>query len=287
MNTLKKEIKMSIRNIFFIFPSAILIIISLIYTYESVKTYTDYYKVVNFNEILQQNPLTQTLSVYTLWLGGPKLENNMSSKILFILIIFFAVLPYSWSYCAERRRAKKAKENFITNISYRITKYATIFFSSGLIAAIPLMTNLIFTFLFIPAIKPDPVYDIYYREFSNSLLGDIFYAYPIFYEIIYILIFFVFCGLIGCVGYAFALLFKNEILTVLSVPFLILITHFLKEKATSFINGDISPISYLNIADVMLRNYRVMFIEMLLMFAFSLTITLIKKDNNNISEEKR
>lgn len=287
MNKLKKEIKSSICNVFFILPCVILIIPTLIYTYESIKIYIDYCKNVNLNEILDQNPLTQTLSVYTIWLGGPKLEDNKSSVILFILILFFSTLPYSWSYCYERRKAKKSKENFDTDVSYRLTKYVTVFFSSGLLATIPLLINLVCTFLFVPAIKPEPVYDIYYREFSNSILGDIFYSFPLLYEMLYILILFVFCGLLGCVGYAFALLLKNEIIAVLSSPIFLLIIHFLKEKAESFIYGEISPISYLNVADVILRNYKVMFVEMLLMFTFSLVITLIKKDKNSISEEKR
>ncbi len=279
MSNLQNEIKKSLFNIYFITICTLGTIISLIYSYESIKTYHDYCNHVNFDEILPQNTLSPTISAYTMWIGGTKLEDIKPCKIFFIFTILAAVLPFSWSYCTERRKAKKNKHEFNDDIKYRIFKYIAVFISSGLIAAIPLLINLISILLFIPAVTPDPVYDIYYGEFSNSLLGNIFYSSPIIYEMLYILIFFAFCGLLGCVGYAFSLIIKHEIVAITSPILLLVATYFLNNRI--HIGYDFfSLISYMKVADVMLRNYKTLFIEMLIMFLVSLFIVVIMKNKH-------
>ncbi len=279
MSNLKSEIKKSIFNAYFIIICALGIIISLIYTFDEMRSYFGYRKYVNFNEVLSQNTLSPTISAYTMWLGGSKLEGIKSCSIFFKVVLFLAAIPFAWSYCAERRKAKKNNQSFNDDRNYRVHKYIAVFISSGLIAAIPLLINLLCSLLFIPAVTPDPVYDIYYREFSSSLLGELFYSSPIIYEILYILIFFTFCGLLGCIGYAFSLIIKHEAVAVTSPVLLLFITYYFNDKI--HIGYEFfSPISYMNVADVALRNYKTLFIELFIMFAISLFITIIKRSKS-------
>ncbi len=285
MSNLKTEIKKSVTNIFFLTICGLAVVLSLIYTYEEIDTYFDYCKQVSFNEILPQNTLSPTISAYTLWLGGSKLENIKSSNVFFKVVLFSAVIPFSWSYCSDRRKSKKNKQGFNDDIKYRIYKYIAVFISSGLITAIPLFINLLLSLMFIPAVTPDPVYDIYYREFSNSIFGELFYSFPIIYEMIYIFLYFLFCGLLGCIGYAFSLIIKNEAIAIVS-PMLILIISYHFSSKTHIGYDFFSPISYMNVADVMLRNYKTLFMEMFIMFAFSLFVVIITrtKHKNNITD---
>ncbi|WP_303834887.1 hypothetical protein [Ruminococcus flavefaciens] len=274
MNNIKNEIKKSLFNIYFILPCFLGIVLSLIYAFKAIDIYSEYCKHVSFDEVLTQNTLAPTFNAFMIWIGGPRLEDDKSTIIFFWYVILAAAVPYTWSYCAERRKAKKLQKTYSVGIKQRIDKYISVFISSGLISAVSLLINLAVILLFIPATKPDPVYNIYYREFSSSLTGEIYYSFPIVYEIIYIAFFFAFCGLIGCVGYSVSLIIKNEIAAVLSPVILILAIHFSKNRLYSTYKL-FSPFEYMNVADRIFRNSKIMLMEMLIMFLLSFSIVLI------------
>ena len=284
MNNLKFEIKKSVINIYFITICGLAVILSLIYTFDEISIYLDYSKNVNFNEVLSQNTLAPTISAYTMWIGGPKLEDIQSCKAFFKTILIFAPIPFAWSYCKEKRYAKKNNQKFNPDIKYRLIKYLAVFISSGLIAAIPLLVNFICSLLFIPIVTPDPVYDIYYRIFAGSLFGNVFYSHPMIYDLLYIFIFFVFCGLLGCVGYAFSLIIKHEIVAIATPAILLLITCYLNNKI-HFGFDMFSPIGYMNVADVMLRNYKTLFIEMFIMFSVSIFIVIMMRSRKKQTDQ--
>lgn len=290
MNILKKEVRNSIYNIYFIIPCCLGSILSLIYSFKVIDMYLQYRKHISFDEILTQNTLAPTFNAYMLWIGGPRLEDDKTSIIFFWYIILAAVIPYTWSYCAKRKLAKNNKKIFDDSIPNKFRQYIAVFISSGLLAAIPLLVNLISVLMFIPATKPDPVYNVYYREFSSSLFGELYYSVPILYELLYIIFFFVFCGLIGCVVYSISLIIKNTVIGISFTILLIFATHFLKNKLY-FTYKHISPLEYMNVADKMFRNYKIMFIEMTLMFVITIFLILISKSKlknknivNNIAE---
>ena len=285
MSSIKKEIRKSLYNIYFILPCFLGIVLSMIYSFKAIDMYSEYCKHVRFDEVLTQNTLAPTFNAYMIWIGGPRLETDKTSVIFFWYIILVAALPYAWSYCAERRIAKKHTKSFKSDFKHKLSQYISVFISSGLIAAIPLFLNLVITLLFIPATKPDPIYNIYYREFSSSLLGDIYYSNTMIYECCYILLFFVFCGLIGCIGYSFSLIIKKEAVAVAAPAILLLMIHFIKRKIYhTYIN--ISPFEYMNVADRMFRDYKIMFIEMLIMLVTSFLCMLIinAKEKHNLSK---
>lgn len=276
MNIVRKEVHNSLHNIYFIIPCVLGIILSLIYSFKVIDLYLEYRKHISFDEILTQNTLAPTFNAYMLWIGGPRLENDKSTVIFFWYIIFASVIPYTWSYCAERKQGKVNKRIIHDKIPNKLSKYIAVFVSSGLLAAIPLLVNLISVLLFVPATKPDPVYNVYYHEFSSSFFGELYYSVPLLYELLYIFSFFVFCGLIGCVGYSISLIIKNAVIGISFPVILILAIHFLKNKVY-FTYKHISPLEYMNVADKMFRNYKIMFIEMALMFVITIFGVLISK----------
>lgn len=269
MNVLIKEIKKSICNIFFIIPLAIFIIISIINAILIIFNYCNYNNIMNLNEILNHNTLAPTFSVYNLWIGGKNL--NATSKIFFFLILISSGIPYSWSYCSDINKNKLTNSTITFN--YKCAKYISIFLSSGLLVAIPLTINLICLALFIPAITPDSVYDIYYNVFSFEFLSEMFYSYPLIYEILYIILFSIFCGLLGCCGHTCSIIFNKPLASVLTPTFLITLIHFIN-KIFLPCEIDISPISYMNIASSVFRNYKILFIEICILFVITFSISI-------------
>lgn len=276
MSNLRKEIKRSIKNKFFYISCIIGIILSLICVFEAVKDYSDYAVSLEEVEMINLNPLVPTLSAYTLWIGGG--ESNLYSTMMFLMLPLLVSLPYAWSYCSDRKNGylKKAV-NEIGSLKYNLSKYVATFISSGLVIAIPLIINLLSVLMFVPAITPDSVYDIYYGVFSYNFLGDVFYTVPILYDLIYILMIFLFCGLIGCLGYSFAVLFKSRILAVISPSALLLLIHYKKQYIGSF-DFEISAISFLSSATNLFYNIKTVIIEAVILFVFTFIICVLRKE---------
>lgn len=276
MSNLRKEIKRSIKNKFFYISCIIGIILSLICVFKAVKDYSDYAVSLEEVEMINLNPLVPTLSAYTLWIGGG--ESNLYSTMMFLMLPLLVSLPYAWSYCFDRKNGylKKAV-NEIGSLKYNLSKYVATFISSSLVIVIPLIINLLSVLMFVPAITPDSVYDIYYGVFSYNFLGDVFYTVPILYDLIYILMIFLFCGLIGCLGYSFAVLLKSRILAVISPSALLLFIHYKKQYIGSF-DFEISTISFLSSATNLFYNIKTVIIEAVILFVFTFIICVLRKE---------
>lgn len=71
------------------------------------------------------------------------------------------------------------------------------FLSGGTVVAVPILLNTAVVSLFVPAIKPDVFYDVYYAEHPWSTLTPLFYAHPVIYMLLKIIATFIFAGLIS------------------------------------------------------------------------------------------
>ncbi len=275
MSNIKIEFRKSICNIYFISICTLCSMLSLIYLVKTVRLYSDYRAHISFEEVLSQNTLAPTFSAYTMWIGGPRLENDKTSKLFFWVILLATSIPYAWSYCSEVKKARSNKKTPSCGFSYMFSKYLAVFISSGLIAAIPLIINLLGIMLFVPITSPDPVYDIYFREFSSSILGNLYYVHPIFYECIYVAVIFIFCGALGCLGYAVSSVVRSRIIAVSTAPALLMAIYFAKEKLPVKY-GILSPLDFMNVADVMFRNYKILFIEIVIMLLVSIVLVSVR-----------
>lgn len=218
--------------IFFLLPCLIQIILSSIYVHDAAKDYASY-----LEELRQiggnYNPLIPLNSVFTYWIGGGGIDRAGSA--FYYLMFFGAVLPCIYII----HRYKKTPEQKAQD---RFSSYACVFAVSGLFAFIPLLINFISTLMFIPVIKPDPVYDIYFDVLKGDAFSDIFYSFPFAYIFIYILILSAMCGAIGCLGYASYKLFNDNIIALLLPEILLLILHFVDKHY--YFRHSISPLIY-------------------------------------------
>lgn len=127
---------------------------------------------------------------------------------------------------------------------------------------------------------PDSIYDIYYSVFSNSFLSNLFYNSPFLYVGIFILLNFIFGGLIGCASLAFSKFVKNRILTVL-FPFIMLfcvqcLSHYV-QNYSSILIGEFSPITFLHPVKSSNASWGLIIIEIIVIFAITFIVFFKKK----------
>lgn len=135
------------------------------------------------------------ISLYNVWIG------SISGDLFFTIIFYFilplaATLPFSFSLSDESKsgylRQMTLKKG---QMRYYFAKYIVTFTSGFLLAAIPLLINVIITACYIPAYKPDPLEQLYSGQYYGQYLANIFYSEPFAFMIIFILIPGLFCGL--------------------------------------------------------------------------------------------
>lgn len=94
---------------------------------------------------------------------------------------------------------------------YYFAKYIVTFTSGFLLAAIPLLINVIITACYIPAYKPDPLEQLYSGQYYGQYLANIFYSEPFAFMIIFILIPGLFLRIVGRFVDVSFLFYKKQI----------------------------------------------------------------------------
>ena len=116
------------------------------------------------------------ISLYNVWIG------SISGDLFFTTIFYFilplaATLPFSFSLSDESKsgylRQMTLKKG---QMRYYFAKYIVTFTSGFLLAAIPLLINVIITACYIPAYKPDPLEQLYSGQYYGQYLANIFYT---------------------------------------------------------------------------------------------------------------
>lgn len=116
------------------------------------------------------------ISLYNVWIG------SISGDLFFTTIFYFilplaATLPFSFSLSDESKsgylRQMTLKKG---QMRYYFAKYIVTFTSGFLLAAIPLLINVIITACYIPAYKPDPLEQLYSGQYYGQYLANIFYG---------------------------------------------------------------------------------------------------------------
>lgn len=280
---MKNELKRAIVNKYFISICVYGILLIILHSYESI---AEYWK--NTEEFMQyqsslkviQNPYAPIVNAFTLWIGCD--SDNKYSKLFYNLLPLTAVLPYCWSYCRDVKNGQADK--FIKEIgifNYHLSKYFAVFISSGLTITIPLLLDFLIILLFVPAIYPDSVYDIYYGIFSNNFMADIFYGKPFVYVMIFLLLCFVFCGLFGCLGYSISTLIKSKAVAVIAPSAMTILVEIFKKVTMKkdAIYMEFSPLSFLCPAKSYTTNWIIIISEFVILFliTFSIPVVRLKK----------
>lgn len=271
-----EKIKKTNINLLLLFVCSVLIIISSIYVYSTVKIYNEYIDSIKSSGTI--NPLLPINTAFTYWIGNGK--GILTHRIFYYVMFFGAVIPCIITVIMERKNAEQKNSAF---------KYLSVFCTSGLIGLIPLIVNMLSIMMFIPAYKPDSIYDIYYNVNSTDFLSDLFYSHPIMYELFYILLVSVICGLIGCFGFALAKFCGNHFI-VLIVPEIIIGTlhvidkyyfnNFEMEKGVSLINLSQNATS-------MMYNIKTVFIEILVLFSIVIILCSVNSVKSSVKNKRK
>ena len=271
MNYLRSELKKAVTNKYFIISCISALILVAIHAASQTILYIDY--ISNIREYQEQiNFAAPINTAFTWWIGGS--EKNLYASIFFSISPLLASLAYSWSYCHDMKNSYVISTD--KKLEYYISKYMATFISSGLTIAMSLLLNFLLILLFVPVLKPDSVYDIYYGIFSNSFLGSAFYTNPFLYIAIFILLNFIFYGLIGCSSLTISIYTKHRIVSVL-IPFVMLFAiQYTKSLYTDKIMAEISPMTFLFPAKSAYASWNVIIIEILVLFLITFLGSIAK-----------
>ncbi len=154
------------------------------------------------------------------WMGGN--NYNLQGYLLFLLLPLLAVMPYVYSYYQDK------KLGYIKNIltrtkpsHYYISKWLGVFLSAGTVIIVPLIVNLLLFMTVYPVMKPQAAAS-YYTIGDPSMLANLFYQEPFQYILFYLMLAFIFAGLIGTIG-LITEFFTEYLFIVLMTPFLLYI----------------------------------------------------------------
>ena len=288
-NTVKLECRKAICNKYFL----LVVLIGCAITFFSlIPNLQSYYKDINDIKNFEKefsviyNSMAPIETVFNHWIGGE--AYTPGSADFFFLFPLLVSIPYGWSYCAEKR------SGYIKNAvirsgrgQYYFSKYTALFLSGGLAMVIPLLFNFLLVCMFIPAVTPDPSYLTSYGIISSSFLSMLFYSNPFLYVAIYLIVDFIFCGLIACMCFAFTEFIKSRVIVVLLPFFTLLGFNYICFSfiyiSSNVIYTELSPMSFLRPAPAAYgTNWIVIVIEGAILFLFTFLITVVRGRRNEI-----
>jgi len=282
-NIIKIECKKAVCNKLFFLA----VLIGVIFTFFSLipRIQSYYYDMESFarfsDEYLSiRNPMTPINTLFNHWIGGE--ANTPGSADYFFLFPILVSIPYGWSYCVE------LNSGYIRSVviragrkNYYLSKYIATFLSGGLAMVIPLFLNFMTVAVFVPAVTPDPYYITSYGIISSSFLSVLFYTRPFLYVFIYLLVDFIFGGLIACLCFALTGIAKNRVVVVL-LPFITLLSfnyicNSLIYVSSNVIYTELSPMNFLRpIPAVYDTNGYVVTIWAIILFLFTFLTTVVR-----------
>ncbi len=250
-NTIKLECRKAVCNRFFFLA----VLIGIVLTFFSLVP-----MVQSFNQDMAQhqqisetfglrNPLMHMESLFNHWIGGE--GGTAGAADYFFLFPLLVCIPYGWSYCSERRSGySKVMVLRAGKTQYYAAKYIALFLSGGLAMVLPLLVNFLLAAMFFPAVTPDPSYLTAYGVGASSFLSMLFYGKPFLYVAVYLLIDFLFCGLLACLCFAVSDVVKNRIVVTLFPFFLLLSVHYFCQtfiyRTVTVIYTELSPMYFLH-----------------------------------------
>lgn len=220
---MKIELKKAFKNKYFAIVLAIAILITMLNVISNMTIFQQYQRELSNmkqTESFVLNPTIQAFTLYGVWIGGE--NNTIGYSLFYFLLPIFAVIPYGWSLVDEMQ------SGYVKNIfvrtrksDYYISKYLATFLTGGVVVTIPLIFNFIINAMFFPALLPEIIYP-YYGMIQGTMWSGLFYEHPFIFEILYMILDFVFSGLIAtiCIGFAFWI--KKRIV-VIFLPFLLIL----------------------------------------------------------------
>lgn len=216
---IKNELGKALKNGWFI-SAVILGSVAAFFSflYQS-SAYVDWCKVVEEMKKLSTVPYDPEVQAYILansWIGGE--QYSLGYAVFFLIFPILTVVPYGWSYAQEERSgyirliAVKGKKR-----KYYWAKAAAVFLSGGLTMGIPLCMNGVLTSMCFPNLVPDSL-SLYIAMSPKSMWSEVFFESPGGYILLYLMLDFLFGGLIAMSAYGLTFLVRSKLMA-LFVPF--------------------------------------------------------------------
>ena len=240
---LRIELKKALTGWFFWGIIGIGIVITLFSSKEIFSYFLDF-TAMQSGEFAQAE--NNSISLFGTWIGGE--YHTLGVAMYFFILPVLAIMAYGWSFFLEKKSGYI--KNVITRVDkkvYYMSKYITTFAAGGLAVILPLLFNLLLTCLYSNFAIPDITYG-YVSMFHGSLWSELFYTRPFFFCILYLIIDFVYGGLIACCCMALAFFLRNRLL-VLLLPFLALLALDYLRWDIVYLLGqevEISPMKFLH-----------------------------------------
>ena len=132
-------------------------------------------------------------------------HENGQPQILYTLFPILSSLPFSASYCIDRKTGYI--QNVVTRVplgAYQRAKLAVTFFSGFIVTFTVLIFSLVLTATAFPALPPETITNYFMAAYEDCMMQKLFLSYPLLYTIIYILIDSCYMGLVAllslCIG---------------------------------------------------------------------------------------
>ncbi len=189
------------------------------------------------------NPMLESNIVYNKWIGAE--WNAFTSSLFFLLLPLISTLPFSSSFCVEK------KIGYINNIftrtkrkNYINAKFAATFSVGFLSAFIPVLINLMIVTSFFPMLKPKLCYDIYYTAYITDIFSELFYTYPLLHLILKVVLICTFAGSFAVFGQAIGMFSRNKYIAVFSPCIFFIVFNYVSRIILPF-ETSVSPIQFL------------------------------------------
>jgi hypothetical protein len=167
--------------------------------------------------LMYMDKITAGINLFSAWMG---LRGSVYQSVYFYVLPLLCVLPFGTSYCSD------IKTGYVNNIvirgekkSYYAAKFVAVFVSGGVIAAFPLLLNLLLCMGFFPASEVVAGTRMF-GVFARGIFSDIFYHNPFLYVFLYIMFDFCFFGLLNCVTLFISCLDNNKFIVAVA-PFIL------------------------------------------------------------------
>lgn len=137
--------------------------------------------------------------------------------ILFLLLPIIAAIPMADMYAKDRQTGYLKS---ILSKGKMKEYFKGLFMSNFIIAAIviatPLLVNVYLAFMTLPDIKPDPIVDLHHKDIMSTVLPELYYQFPIFHMMFYILIACLFAGMYASICLSVSLYVNNRFVILVS-----------------------------------------------------------------------
>lgn len=169
------------------------------------------------------DPMMHPGWLFSAWIGGNL--HDMQGFLYYLLLPILAAIPFSASFFLDK------KNGYIKNVfvrakkrDYYISKFIATFIAGGIAVAVPLLINLALTATLLPSMLPQVTSSRFYVNATN-MWCDLFYTHPYLYVFSYLILDFVFSGLIATIALVVGSISEYKFV-VLIAPFLVYLFVF-------------------------------------------------------------